>query len=88
MSDSNTEKLARTLVGKVVSDKMDKSIVVLVERKVMHPLYRKYIKRSSKIQAHDESNQCKIGDTVQIKETKPISKHKSWILDKVVETAA
>lgn len=85
---SDTQKLARTLVGLVVSNKMDKSIVVKVERKVMHPIYGKYIKKSSKITAHDDANECNIGDTVQIKETRPISKSKSWILDKVVERVA
>lgn len=85
---SNTEKLARSLVGKVVSNKMDKSIVVLVERRVMHPIYRKYIRKSTKITAHDEQNVCNIGDIVQIKETRPISKNKSWILDKVIEQVA
>ena len=71
---------ARTLSGKVVSNKMEKSIVVLVERQVKHPLYGKYMKRSSKIHAHDESNQCNIGDTVTIQETRPVSKTKSWAL--------
>lgn len=85
---SDTVKIARTMVGTVVSDKMDKSIVVKIERKVEHPMYRKIIKRTSKVHAHDEKNECKIGDTVQIKETKPISKLKSWVLDKVVETTA
>ncbi|MEQ5836409.1 30S ribosomal protein S17 [Marinobacter sp. R17] len=79
---------ARTLSGKVVSNKMDKSIVVLVERQVKHPLYGKYIKRSTKIHAHDESNQCNIGDTVRIEETRPISKTKSWALVDVVERAS
>ncbi|TBW55936.1 30S ribosomal protein S17 [Marinobacter halodurans] len=81
-------KTARTLSGKVVSNKMDKSIVVLVERQVKHPLYGKYIKRSTKIHAHDESNQCNIGDTVRIEETRPISKTKSWSLVDVVERAS
>lgn len=85
---SDTENLARTLVGQVVSNKMDKSIVVKVERKVMHPIYGKYIKKSTKITAHDDANECNIGDTVQIKETRPISKTKSWILDKIVERVA
>ena len=70
-------KTARTLSGKVVSNKMEKSIVVLVERQVKHPLYGKYIKRSTKIHAHDENNQCNIGDTVTIEETRPVSKTKS-----------
>ncbi|MBS3804504.1 MAG: 30S ribosomal protein S17 [Oleiphilaceae bacterium] len=79
---------ARTISGKVVSNKMDKSIVVLVERQVKHPLYGKYLKRSSKIHAHDENNQCNIGDIVTIEETRPVSKTKSWALVAVVETAS
>lgn len=79
---------ARTLSGKVVSNKMDKSIVVLVERQVKHPLYGKYMKRSTKIHAHDESNQCNIGDTVTIQETRPVSKTKTWALVEVTERAA
>ena len=79
---------ARTLSGKVVSNKMEKSIVVLVERQVKHPLYGKYMKRSSKIHAHDESNQCNIGDTVTIQETRPVSKTKSRALVEVTERAS
>lgn len=70
----------RILTGVVVSDKMNKSCVVLVERRVMHPIYKKYIKRSAKYTAHDESNLCKVGDTVQIIESKPISKMKKWVV--------
>jgi len=81
-------KTARTLSGKVVSNKMEKSIVVLVERQVKHPLYGKYLKRSSKIHAHDESNQCNIGDTVTIEETRPVSKTKAWALVEVTERAS
>lgn len=81
-------KTARTLSGKVVSNKMEKSIVVLVERQVKHPLYGKYMKRSTKIHAHDESNQCNIGDTVTIEETRPISKTKAWALVEVTERAS
>ncbi|MGP4843637.1 30S ribosomal protein S17 [Marinobacter sp. 1Y8] len=81
-------KTARTLSGKVVSNKMEKSIVVLVERQVKHPLYGKYLKRSTKIHAHDENNQCNIGDIVRIEETRPISKTKSWALVDVVERAS
>ena len=77
----------RTLSGKVVSNKMDKSIVVLVERKIKHPVYGKYVKRSTKMHAHDEANECRIGDTVTIKETRPISKTKSWALASVDERA-
>ena len=78
---------ARAVIGKVVSDKMDKTIVVMVERKVRHPLYGKVIRRKSKMHAHDENNSAKMGDTVQIRESRPRSKKKSWILDKVVEQA-
>ena len=81
-------KTARTLNGKVVSNKMEKSIVVQVERQVKHPLYGKYIRRSTKIQAHDEQNECNIGDLVTIQETRPISKNKSWALVEVTERAS
>ena len=77
----------RTMTGRVVSDKMDKSITVLIERKVKHPLYGKYIKRSTKIMAHDENNECGIGDTVSISEGRPISKSKSWSLVSIIEKA-
>ena len=85
---SGAEKRTRTATGKVVSNKMDKTITVLVERRVKHPVYGKYITRSSKIHAHDESNQCGIGDTVTVAETRPISKSKSWKLLEVVESVA
>jgi len=81
------EKSVRTLLGKVVSDKMDKTITVLVERRVKHPVYGKIIKRSTKLHAHDEQNECKIGDTVTIKETRPMAKTKSFALVSVVERA-
>ncbi|MFD2191319.1 30S ribosomal protein S17 [Pistricoccus aurantiacus] len=81
------EKKTRTLTGKVVSDKMDKSIVVMIERRVRHPLYGKYVRRSTKLQAHDEQNQAKAGDKVSIQECRPLSKHKSWTLVEVVEQA-
>lgn len=77
----------RTLQGRVTSDKMDKSITVAVERKVKHPLYGKYIKRTTKIHAHDEQNVCKEGDIVTIRECRPLSKTKSWTLVDVVTTA-
>ncbi len=70
----------RVLTGKVVSDKADKTITVLVERRLKHPVYKKFIKRSSKFLAHDEDNAAKVGDTVSIIESKPISKRKSWTL--------
>lgn len=79
---------ARTISGRVISDKMDKSITVLVERKVKHPIYGKYVKRSTKLHAHDESNECKIGDLVTIQECRPISKTKSWKLVSIVEKAS
>lgn len=84
----SSEKLVRTLTGKVVSNKMDKSIVVLIERRVKHPVYGKYVSKSSKLKAHDEENVCKIGDTVTIAESRPLSKSKTWTLVKVVEQAA
>ena len=83
-----SDKTVRTLTGKVVSDKMDKSIVVLIERRVQHPLYGKLIRRSTKLHAHDENNTAKAGDVVTIKESRPISKTKSWTLVEVVEAAA
>ena len=79
---------ARILSGKVVSDKMNKSITVMIERRVKHPLYGKYIKRSTKVHAHDENNECNIGDTVTIQETRPLSKTKSWKLLSVNEKAS
>lgn len=84
---SATEKRTRTATGKVVSNKMDKTITVLIERRVKHPVYGKYITRSSKIHAHDEQNQCGIGDTVTVAESRPISRHKTWKLLEVIETA-
>jgi small subunit ribosomal protein S17 len=73
--------------GYVVSDKMDKTITVLIERRVKHPIYGKYVKRSTKLHAHDETNQCRIGDKVTIRETRPLAKTKSWALVEVVERA-
>lgn len=77
----------RTIMGKVVSNKMNKTIVVLVERKVKHTLYGKYLKRFSKLYAHDEGNTCSIGDIVRIKSSRPLSKLKNWVLAEVVERA-
>ena len=77
----------RSLPGRVISNKMDKSITVLVERRVRHPLYKKFIQRSTKLHAHDEQNDCKQGDKVLIQECRPISKTKSWRLVEVVERA-
>jgi small subunit ribosomal protein S17 len=79
------EQKIRTLSGRVVSNKMDKSIVVLTERRVKHPLYGKFVSKSTKIHAHDEDNKCSIGDVVTIRECRPISKSKSWTLVDVVE---
>lgn len=84
---SDTEKRTRVATGKVVSNKMDKTITVLIERRVKHPVYGKYITRSSKIHAHDEENACGMGDTVTVAETRPISKSKTWKLLEVVESA-
>lgn len=75
----------KTKIGKVISNKMDKSIVVAVERLVKHPLYRKYLKKTSKFMAHDEDNQCQIGDVVKIMETRPLSKRKRWRLVEILE---
>ena len=77
----------RTLQGRVLSEKMDKSITVAIERKVKHPLYGKFIKRTTKIHAHDEQNQCNAGDIVTIRECRPLSKTKSWTLVEVVTKA-
>ena len=85
---SEQSKLTRTLTGQVVSDKMDKSAVVMVERKVRHPLYGKYIRRSSKLHVHDANNECRQGDTVIIQQCRPMSKTKSWTLLEVVERPA
>ena len=84
---NTAEKLQRTLTGTVTSDKMDKSVTVMIERFVKHPVYGKFIKRSTKLHVHDESNECGIGDTVQIEQCRPVSKTKSWKLVKVVEKA-
>ncbi len=80
---STETELARTASGTVVSNKMDKTITVLVERQIKHPIYGKYIKRSKKIHAHDPENQCQEGDKVTIEETRPISKSKAWKLSSV-----
>jgi len=79
--------LRKTRTGKVVSDKMDKTIVVAVENHVKHPLYKKIIKRTYKLKAHDEKNECKIGDRVRVMETRPLSKDKCWRLVTVIEKA-
>jgi len=86
MSDENT-KLLRTLTGEVVSDKMDKTVTVVVERKVRHPIYKKYIRRSTRYHVHDENGECHVGDKVSIVACRPISKTKAWRLHRVVERA-
>lgn len=83
-----SEAQIRTQVGRVVSDKMDKTVTVMLERQVKHPMYGKYIKRSSKVHAHDEDNACKEGDLVRIAECRPISKSKSWRVLEVVDRTA
>ena len=85
---SEQVKNTRSEVGRVVSDKMDKSITVLIERKVPHPIYGKYVKRSTKLHAHDEKNECQQGDLVSIEECRPLSKTKSWRLVKILERAS
>lgn len=84
MEDRN---LRKERVGLVVSNKMDKSIVITVERKVKHPIYGKFVKATSKFMAHDEKNDCNIGDTVKIMETRPMSKSKNWRLVEIIERA-
>ena len=77
--------LRKERIGLVTSNKMDKSITVLVERKVKHPMYGKFVKKSTKFMAHDEKNECNIGDTVKIMETRPLSKNKCWRLVEIIE---
>ena len=81
-------KVVRTLSGRVVSDKMDKTVTVLVERKVKHALLGKVIRRSNKFHAHDETNECKEGDLVVIEESRPLSKTKTWVVSKIVTKSA
>ncbi len=87
MSEVKESVVKRTVTGRVVSDKMDKSITVAVERKVKHPLYGKYMRRTTKLMAHDENNEAKAGDTVNLSESRPRSKRKAWELVDVVERA-
>ena len=82
---SEESKVARTVTGTVVSDKMDKTVTVMIERKVKHPVYGKYIRRSTKLHVHDEENTCQEGDKVTIEQCRPLSKSKSWRLVDVVE---
>jgi small subunit ribosomal protein S17 len=86
MSEEN--KVQRTIVGRVVSDKMDKTVSVAIERKIKHPVYGKYIRRTTKVLAHDAANECKAGDRVAISECRPVSKNKSWSVVDIVERAA
>ncbi len=81
------KKNKRERIGKVVSNKMQKSIVVAIERRVQHPIYKKYFRKTTKIMAHDEMNEAKIGDVVRIAETRPLSKRKAWKLVEIVERA-
>jgi small subunit ribosomal protein S17 len=85
MEDNIVRNLRKTRTGLVTSNKMDKTVTVAVERKVKHPLYGKFLKKTTKFHAHDEKNECNIGDTVKIMETRPISKLKRWRLVEVVE---
>ena len=82
-----TEQTIRTVQGRVVSNKMDKTITIAVERKVKHPIYGKFIKRTTKLHAHDENNQCNEGDVVTVRECRPLSKSKNWTLVDVVVKA-
>jgi small subunit ribosomal protein S17 len=84
---AEAKKLSRSVTGKVVSTKADKTITVLVERRVKHPVYGKFLRRSTKFMAHDETNQCREGDIVTIEECRPLSKRKTWMLVSVVEQA-
>ena len=83
----NTRAFRKTRIGTVVSDKMDKTIVVAIETNVQHKLYHKIIKRTYKLKAHDEKNECGIGDTVEVMETRPLSKDKRWRLVRIIEKA-
>jgi small subunit ribosomal protein S17 len=79
--------LRKTRVGKVVSDKMDKTVVIAIEDNVKHPLYKKIIKKTVKIKAHDENNECRVGDRVEVMETRPLSKEKRWRVVEIIEKA-
>jgi small subunit ribosomal protein S17 len=81
------ESHRKTRVGLVVSDKMDKTVVVAIEKRVMHPVYKKYVKRRKKYKVHDENNECRVGDEVLIEETRPLSKHKRWRFKEMVRRA-
>jgi small subunit ribosomal protein S17 len=85
---SEQEMTNRTLQGRVISDRMDKTVTVLVERRVKHPVYGKFLRRSTKVHAHDENNECRTGDVVRVEQCRPLSKSKTWRLVQVVERAA
>jgi small subunit ribosomal protein S17 len=84
---TENQSLRKTLVGQVVSNRMDKTMCVLIERRVKHPLYHKYVRRSTKLLAHDENNECREGDLVMIEECRPLSKRKAWRLTRILEQA-
>ena len=84
---TETRAFRKTRIGQVVSDKMDKTIVVAIEDSVQHPLYKKTMKRTYKLKAHDENNECGVGDTVEVMETRPLSKDKRWRLINIIEKA-
>ena len=86
MSEQQTTN--RTLQGRVISDRMDKTVTVLIERRVKHPVYGKFMRRSTKVHAHDENNECRTGDVVTVEQCRPLSKSKTWRLVQVVERAA
>ncbi len=87
MADTNTGSRRQTLIGTVVGDRMDKTVTVAVERTFMHRLYQRYLKRTSKYAAHDERNECKVGDRVHIVATRPLSKRKRWRVREIIERA-
>lgn len=87
MDEQKVRNLRKTRIGKVISDRMDKTITVAVVNNVKHPLYKKIVKKTYKLKAHDEENQCHIGDTVKVMETRPLSKHKRWRLVSIIEKA-
>jgi small subunit ribosomal protein S17 len=88
VDETTVEKAARRVIGRVVGDRMDKSVTVSVERYVRHPVYGKYVRRTTKLLAHDEANECKQGDTVAIAECRPLSKRKAWRVVEVITKAA
>jgi small subunit ribosomal protein S17 len=87
MSEQQTES-NRTLQGRVVSDKMDKSVTVAIERRVKHPIYGKFVRKSTKVHAHDENNECQVGDLIVVEQCRPLSKTKSWRFVRLVERAS